>query len=162
MYVGYWFWGNMLAPSFLPSLTGTLLTPIGDYAAYIDLPTFVDYLIINELTFNVDAYTRSAFFHKDRDGRLAIRSSYAMAYDFMAGEYHQINAAAPWSPTPAWSVTSSNLKPPRFRNRRHDSVLLTTKMSGFPSLSKSPIVTPVPMEPPLYWRNSEPVICGSA
>ena len=45
-------------------------TPIGDYAAYIDLPTFVDYLIINELTCNVDAYTRSAFFHKDRDGKL--------------------------------------------------------------------------------------------
>lgn len=32
LFVGYWFWGNMLAPDFLPSLTGTLLTPIGDYA----------------------------------------------------------------------------------------------------------------------------------
>jgi hypothetical protein len=29
------------------------------------------------------------------DGRLAIRSSYAMAYDFMAGEYHNIDANAP-------------------------------------------------------------------
>ncbi|MFY1691848.1 ABC transporter permease [Plantactinospora sp. WMMB782] len=33
LFVGYWFWGNMLAPDFLPSLTGTLLTPIGDYPA---------------------------------------------------------------------------------------------------------------------------------
>lgn len=33
LFVGYWFWGNMLAPDFLPSPTGTLLTPIGDYAA---------------------------------------------------------------------------------------------------------------------------------
>ncbi|GAA1897600.1 hypothetical protein [Asanoa iriomotensis] len=33
LFVGYWFWGNMLAPAFLPSLTGTVLTPIGDYAA---------------------------------------------------------------------------------------------------------------------------------
>ncbi|MDG4826091.1 hypothetical protein O7635_29940 [Asanoa sp. WMMD1127] len=33
LFVGYWFWGNMLAPAFLPTLTGTLLTPIGDYAA---------------------------------------------------------------------------------------------------------------------------------
>ncbi|GIF76145.1 hypothetical protein [Asanoa siamensis] len=33
LFVGYWFWGNMLAPGLLPSLTGTLLTPIGDYAA---------------------------------------------------------------------------------------------------------------------------------
>jgi hypothetical protein len=31
LFVGYWFWGNMLHPDFLPSLSGTLLTPIGDY-----------------------------------------------------------------------------------------------------------------------------------
>ncbi|MFB9446794.1 hypothetical protein Dvina_24005 [Dactylosporangium vinaceum] len=31
--VGYWFWGNLLAPRWLPSPTGTLITPIGDYAA---------------------------------------------------------------------------------------------------------------------------------
>ena len=29
------------------------------------------------------------------DGRLAVRSSYSMAYDFMSGEYHNINANAP-------------------------------------------------------------------
>ena len=29
------------------------------------------------------------------DGRLAVRSSYAMAYDFMSGEYHNISANAP-------------------------------------------------------------------
>lgn len=29
----YWFWGNLMNPQFLPSLTGTLLTPVGDYAA---------------------------------------------------------------------------------------------------------------------------------
>lgn len=33
LFVGYWFWGNMLSPLFLPSLTGTLICPIGDYAA---------------------------------------------------------------------------------------------------------------------------------
>jgi hypothetical protein len=29
------------------------------------------------------------------DGRLAVRSSYSLGYDFMAGEYHNINAGAP-------------------------------------------------------------------
>ena len=29
------------------------------------------------------------------DGRLALRTSYSMGYDFMAGEYHNINAGAP-------------------------------------------------------------------
>jgi hypothetical protein len=41
-------------------------TPIGDYAQHIDVPSFVDYLIINELTRNVDAYVRSAYYHKQR------------------------------------------------------------------------------------------------
>jgi hypothetical protein len=41
-------------------------TPIGDYAQYIDVPSFVDYLILNELTRNVDAYVRSAYYHKQR------------------------------------------------------------------------------------------------
>ena len=29
------------------------------------------------------------------DGRMAVRASYALAYDFMAGEYHHINSSAP-------------------------------------------------------------------
>lgn len=45
-------------------------TPMGDYGAYIDVPSFVDYLIVNELTRNVDAYVRSAYYHKDRDGKI--------------------------------------------------------------------------------------------
>lgn len=45
-------------------------TPIGDYAQFIDAPSFVDYLIVNELSFNVDAFVRSAYYHKDRDGKL--------------------------------------------------------------------------------------------
>ena len=46
------------------------LEPIGDYAQFIDVPSFIDYLIVNELTRNVDAYVRSAYYHKDRDGKL--------------------------------------------------------------------------------------------
>jgi hypothetical protein len=45
-------------------------SPIGDYADYIDVASFVDYLIVNELTRNVDAYVRSAYYHKDRDDKL--------------------------------------------------------------------------------------------
>jgi hypothetical protein len=45
-------------------------TPLGDYGAFIDVSSFVNYLIINELTRNVDAYVRSAYYHKDRGGLL--------------------------------------------------------------------------------------------
>lgn len=44
--------------------------PIGDYAKYIDVDSFVDNLIVNEFTRNVDAYVRSAYYHKDREGKL--------------------------------------------------------------------------------------------
>jgi CotH kinase protein/Chitobiase/beta-hexosaminidase C-terminal domain len=58
-------------------------TPIGDYAAFSDVATFVDYLIINELTRNVDAYVRSAFYHKDRDGK--IKAGPLWDYNFSLG-----------------------------------------------------------------------------
>lgn len=41
--------------------------PESGYAAYIDVPSFVDYFLINELTKNVDAYRLSTFMHKQRD-----------------------------------------------------------------------------------------------
>ncbi|MFC6016113.1 ABC transporter permease [Plantactinospora solaniradicis] len=53
LFVGYWFWGNMLPPAFLPSLSGTLLSPIGDYpvtwltgetALYAGVPGWLSFL----------------------------------------------------------------------------------------------------------------------
>lgn len=32
LFVGYWLWGNLLSPAYLPTLAGTPLTPMGDYA----------------------------------------------------------------------------------------------------------------------------------
>src|SRR5690606_4695472 len=46
------------------------LEPLGDYSQFIDVASFVDYLIVSELSYNVDAFVRSAYFHKDRDGLL--------------------------------------------------------------------------------------------
>lgn len=42
------------------------------YANYIEIGSFVDYFIINELCRNVDAYRLSTFLVKDRDGKLAM------------------------------------------------------------------------------------------
>ena len=43
---------------------------INGYPSVIDIPSFIDYLIINELAANADAYQFSTFFHKDRNGKL--------------------------------------------------------------------------------------------
>jgi hypothetical protein len=37
------------------------------YRRYISVPTFIDYLIINELARNVDGYKKSRFLYKDKD-----------------------------------------------------------------------------------------------
>lgn len=40
------------------------------FPSIIDIPTFVDYILISELSANVDAYHFSTYFHKDRNGKL--------------------------------------------------------------------------------------------
>lgn len=40
------------------------------FPSIIDIPSFVDFMILNEITSNVDGYQFSTFFHKDRNGKL--------------------------------------------------------------------------------------------
>ena len=40
------------------------------YPSIIDIPTFVDFVVMNELASNADGYQISTFFHKDRGGKL--------------------------------------------------------------------------------------------
>ena len=40
------------------------------YPVYIDIPSFIHYIIIAELSSNADSYGLSTFFHKDRNGKL--------------------------------------------------------------------------------------------
>ena len=58
--------------SFHDTLNSAAYThPAIGYAAYINPATFVDQLIINELTRNLDAYVRSQYFYKDRGARIS-------------------------------------------------------------------------------------------
>ena len=41
--------------------------PIIGYRKYIDVSTFIDYFIINEVTKNLDGFKKSRYFHKDKD-----------------------------------------------------------------------------------------------
>ena len=45
-------------------------TPAQGYIQYIDVSSFIDFFILNELFKNVDSYRLSTFIHKDRDGPL--------------------------------------------------------------------------------------------
>jgi hypothetical protein len=73
-------------------------TPLGPYGQYIDVASFVDYLIINELTRNSDAYNRSAYFNKDKEAPL--RGGPLWDYNFALGVGTSVTAApAPTSTT---------------------------------------------------------------
>jgi hypothetical protein len=43
---------------------------VNGFPSMIDIPSFIDFIIINEFASNVDAYQFSTFFHKDRGGKL--------------------------------------------------------------------------------------------
>lgn len=45
-------------------------SPADGYPSVIDIPSFVDYMIVGELASNVDIYQKSTFFHKERQGKL--------------------------------------------------------------------------------------------
>lgn len=56
------------------------------YPAYIDIPSFVDFMIMGEFSSNVDIYQLSTFFHKDRNGKFRAGPVWdfnlAYGYDF--------------------------------------------------------------------------------
>lgn len=43
---------------------------LNGYPSILDVPTFIDFMIISELSSNVDAYQLSTYYHKDRNGKL--------------------------------------------------------------------------------------------
>ncbi|HRZ41887.1 MAG TPA: CotH kinase family protein [Bacteroidales bacterium] len=55
----------------LATKTNPMNSSITDgYPTIIDIPSFVDYMLIAEISSNVDAYQFSTYFHKDRGGKL--------------------------------------------------------------------------------------------
>jgi len=43
---------------------------VNGYPTLIDIPSFIDFMIVNEFASNPDAYQYSTYFHKDRNGKL--------------------------------------------------------------------------------------------
>ncbi|MFK8060038.1 MAG: CotH kinase family protein, partial [Polaribacter sp.] len=43
---------------------------LNGYPSFIDVPSFIDYMLMAEITSNADSYALSTFYHKDRGGKL--------------------------------------------------------------------------------------------
>lgn len=58
------------------------------FPSLIDIPSFINYIIINELSGNADAYQFSTFFHKDRNGKLRAGPVWDMDLTFGNDLFH--------------------------------------------------------------------------
>jgi hypothetical protein len=55
------------------------------YRKYIDIPSFVDYFLLNELCFNLDAYRLSTYMFKEKGGKLSMGPIWDMNIGFDEG-----------------------------------------------------------------------------
>lgn len=58
-------------------------TPVGNWRAYLDEASFIDFFLLNELMENVDGYRLSTFMSKDRNGK--IKAGPLWDFDLSAG-----------------------------------------------------------------------------
>ena len=88
--------------------------PVLGYKPYIDMQSFVDFYLANELAKNVDAYRLSSFFHKDKDKKDRVSPIKAgPIWDFNLGfgnaDYYDASVTSGWQseyelPNDWWST----------------------------------------------------------
>jgi hypothetical protein len=82
------------------------------YRAYVEINSFIDYFLINELSRNVDAYRLSAFFYKNKGEKLTMGPLWDFNLAFGNADYGQAYStsgwvmdgigASDWFPIPNW------------------------------------------------------------
>lgn len=85
------FESSMRTPEFADPVTG--------YPAFLDVPSFVDYLLINEWANNVDGFVASLYLHKDRDskgGKLVAGPVWDFNIAFGNADYSNGNSTSGW------------------------------------------------------------------
>lgn len=133
--------------------------PKNGFKKYIDMSSFVDHMLINEISRNVDAYRSSSYYHKDRDSRdpkiyagpiwdfdLAFRNADFCNGSELGGWAYQFNYVCPSDPAglnPFWwekllkdSVFQGELKC-KFKSLTSNQFSLTRINSIIDSISSS-------------------------
>nr|WP_295928369.1 CotH kinase family protein [uncultured Dyadobacter sp.] len=80
------------------------------FPSLIDIPTFIDYMLVSELGGSVDAYKYSTYYHKDRNGKLRA----GPVWDFNYG-FGLVGGAPDWrSQASGWQFENGNNEGPKF------------------------------------------------
>jgi hypothetical protein len=70
--------------------------PQTGYRAFIDVTSWIDMIILNELSRNMDAYLRSSYFYKDRDGLIEAGPLWDFDLTFAVGGYFGNDQVSGW------------------------------------------------------------------
>jgi len=81
------------------------------YPSIIDIPSFIDFMLINELISNPDAYTYSTYYHKDRNGKLRAGPVWDMNLSF-GNDLFELGFDR--SKTDVWQFSNGSNEGPRF------------------------------------------------
>ena len=93
------------------------------FPSIIDIPSFVDFMMIAEFSSNVDVYSLSTFFHKDRNGKL--RAGPVWDYNLAFG----YDAFGNRSRYDVWQFNNSDNNGPRFWKDLFDTDLFRCYMA---------------------------------
>jgi hypothetical protein len=85
---------------------------LNGFPSIIDIPSFLHFIIINELASNPDVYWGSTYFHKDRNGKL--RAGPIWDFDFAFGNYSNRSKTNVWQFSGCDSVSMSDNGGSRF------------------------------------------------
>ena len=96
--------------------------PSRGYARYIDIPSFIDYIIMTEISKNIDGYVFSTYMYKDRDSKGGLLHMGPL-WDFDLA-YGNLNYNDLALKTPGWLYTENYrmywfrrlMQDPKFRN----------------------------------------------
>ncbi|SDX50515.1 CotH kinase family protein [Flavobacterium degerlachei] len=95
---------------------------VDGYRTIIDVPSFIDFMLVNELSSNADVYQSSTFFHKDRGGKL--RAGPVWDFNFSFGSTFD-----PDSVVDQWQFNNGNRIGPPFWSYLFDNSDFKCKLS---------------------------------
>ncbi len=85
-------------------VSGNFTDTVNGYAKYLDVPSFVDHLLLSEFTKNLDSYRFSFFLHKEKDSKGGKLFAGPMwDYDLAFANYGENAWEQPWL-TSAWNA----------------------------------------------------------
>ena len=111
-------------------LSSNFQDPELGYQKYIDIDSFVDFLILNEISKNIDAYRISTFMHKDKNQKLKMGPIWDFNLGFGNVNYCDAEITSGWSYKFNDVCGGDNWKVPFWWNRLFEDPAFVSKLKN--------------------------------